>query len=140
MVPPSPSYVGGALPHTHLVGEKRGGKPPYVTESAFMPVNGNSGDFLLSSLPKDWWRGVALVNGVEEGDRLKQLLEDIYEPSVVALGRAASDVLLDLDIDHGGVPHPQYVKRFHSKKKTEYGILVREHARTKEMKFSWPST
>lgn len=134
-----PSYVGSLLPHTLLVGEKRGGEPPYVTTSAFMPVNGNSGDLLLSSLPADWWRGVALVNGVDEGDNLTALVDELAGPRVVALGRAASDVLLDLDIDHGGVPHPAYVRRFHNKKKIEYGILVREHARTGDMKFSWPT-
>ena len=44
-----------------------------------------------------------------------------------------------LGIDHGGVPHPQYVRRFHSKRKLEYGMLIREHAKSKEMKVSWPS-
>ena len=133
------SYVGDPMPHTILVGEKRGGEPPYVTESAFMPINGNSGEYLLSSLPADWWRGVALVNGVEEGDKLTQLVEDTAGPQVVALGRAASDVLMDLDIEHGGVPHPQYVRRFHNSKQSDYGILIREHARTGDIKFSWPS-
>lgn len=135
-----PSYVGRAVPHTLLVGEKRGGTPPYVTDSAFMAINGNSGDFLLSSLPDDdWWKGVALVNGVEEGDKLVQLVDELAGPQVVALGRAASDVLLDLDIDHGGVPHPQFVRRFHNKRKAEYGRMIKQHAQTGEMKYSWPS-
>lgn len=134
-----PSYVGQPLPSVLLVGDKRGGKPPYVTESAFMPVNGNSGDFLLSSLNDNWWRSIGLVNGTEEGDRLPQLIEDLAGPTVVALGRDASDILLDYGIEHAGVPHPQFVRRFHNKKKLEYGILVREHARTGEMRFSWPS-
>lgn len=134
-----PSYVGPTLPHTLLVGEKRGGEPPYVTESAFMPVGGNSGEFLLSSLDPTWWRGVGLVNAVETGENLTRLIEDLAGPQVLALGRAASDVLLDLDIDHGGVPHPQYVRRFHNKRKLEYGALVRNNAQSGEMRFSWPN-
>ena len=134
-----PSYVGPALPRVLLVGEKRGGQPPHPTTSAFLPVNGNSGEFLLSSLASDFWRVVALVNGVEEGDNLTQLVEELAGPSVIALGRAASDVLLDLGIDHGGVPHPQYVRRFHNKRQREYGAMIREFARTNEMRFSWPS-
>lgn len=134
------SFVGRPVPHTLLVGDKRGGKPPYATTSAFMPVHGNSGDFLLSSLDEQWWRGVAMVNGVEEGDRLVQLYDELCAPQVLALGRKASDVLLDLGIDHGGVPHPAYVRRYHFKKKDEYGRLVRDYARSSEMSFSWPKS
>lgn len=143
-----PSYVGPPLPHTLLVGDKRGGKGPYVTKSAFMPVNGNSADFLLSALPGmssmsggvtvgPWWHGVGLVNA-NETPNLVELVDALYGPRVVALGREASDVMLDLNIEHGGVPHPQYVRRFHNNKKREYGVLVRENARTGEMMFSWP--
>ena len=134
-----PSYVGPALPHTILVGDKRGGPGPYVTKSAFMPINGNSADLLLSSLPDDWWRGVGLVNASETGDALVPLLDALCGPTVVALGRAASDVLLDFDIEHAGVPHPRYVREYHSSKKMQYGMLIRENARTGEMSFSWPS-
>lgn len=134
-----PSYVGRTLPHTLLVGEQRGGKPPYVTESAFMPVGGNSADFLLSALDSNWWKGIGLVNAVDAGDSLFDLVNDLYGPRVVALGRTASDILLDLGIEHGGVPHPQHVRRFHNKKKLEYGMLIREHARTGDIKFSWPT-
>jgi hypothetical protein len=132
-----PSYVGPALPHTLLVGDKRGGPGPYVTKSAFMPVNGNSADFLLSALPDDFWRGVGLVNANETGEALVPLLDALCGPAVVALGRAASDTLLDLDIEHAGVPHPQFMRRFHNAKKTQYGMMIRENARTGEMKYSW---
>lgn len=133
-----PSFIGDTIPHTLLVGDVRGGKPPHPTTSAFLPVNGNSGAFLLDSLDDDWWRNIAVVNGVEEGERLPQLIEDLYGPQVVALGRNASNALKKHKIAHGSVPHPQKVRRFHNKLKTRYGRLIREVARTGEAHISWP--
>lgn len=132
-----PSYVGRRTPAILLVGEKRGGKPPYPTETAFLPVGANSGAFLLDSLPDPTWKRMGICNALEEN--IPALYEILGGPMVVALGRAASDRLLELDIEHAAVPHPQYVRRFHSKRKAEYGELIGRVAETGDVKLSWPS-
>lgn len=134
-----PSLIGDPLPHTLLVGDKRGGKPPHPTTSAFLPVAANSSVFLLEALDSDWWRGVAIVNGVEEANRLPHLIDDLYGPNVVALGRNASDILIEYDIEHAAVPHPQYARRFQNKRQRQYGALIQDVARTGEVRISWPN-
>ena len=125
-----PSYVGSPLPHTLLVGDTAN------IDSAFIPGDSDSADFLLSSLPDEWWRGVGLVNADET---LPGLVDTLFGPTVIALGRDASDKLLDLDVEHAGVPHPRHIKQYHPGQKMHYGFLIRENGRTGEMTYTWPS-
>lgn len=133
---PFPGYVGASRIMYLLVGEKHGGQPPHMSESAFIPTGANSSVFLLEALPERMWKDVGLVNAYETDVRELLMTFDV-KPSVVALGRAASANLAALDIDHGVVPHPQYVRRFANSKKSEYGELIKHVAHTEEQRFSW---
>lgn len=135
---PWPQYIGRHVPHTLLVGDQRGGKPPHPTEAPFMARGTSSGRFLLDALDDQFWRGVGIVN-INETESFVDLHKSLSEPSIVALGREASDALLDLDIEHGAVPHPAYVRRFHSRRKHEYGQLISDASRNGAVSISWPS-
>lgn len=131
-----PSYVGGPWPDVLLVGEKRGGQPPFISQACFMAVKNRSGEFLWNALPDPFWRRVGAVNALE--DDVLELHELLDHPPVVALGRAASEALEKNGIPHGAVPHPQFVKRFHTSRQTEYGKLIEEVAKTQE-RYAWPN-
>lgn len=132
-----PSYVGGPYSEVLLVGEKRGGQPPFASQACFMPLKNKSGEFLWSVLPDPFWRTVGVVNAVE--DDVPALLMHLDRPAVVALGGVASKVLTSAGINHGRVPHPQYCKRFHNSRQAEYGALIERVARTGEQVTTWPN-
>jgi len=132
-----PGYVGSPRPHALLVGDRRGGDGPWRTEAPFMPIPSGSGNYLLNALPEDVWRGVGVINANESD--VPAFLDALgYTPKIVALGRDASDTLLDHDIAHAGVPHPQYARRFAAKKRDEYGLLIKEAIDTGKVAFGWP--
>jgi thymidylate kinase len=134
-----PSYVGHTQPSAVLVGEKRGGKPPYETRGAFMPTGrGNSGTYLLEALTDPFWKSVGLVNGLEDDPGLVRA--SVPTARFVALGAKASKRLTQGSIPHGLAPHPQYVKRFHNKMQAEYGQFLEDVAYGKtEGRLSWPN-
>jgi thymidylate kinase len=132
------SYVGPANPAAVLVGDKRGGIPPFMSTGAFMPVRNNSADFLWSALDDDLWPRVGVVNVKEEFD-VPELLERLGNPPVVALGQEAHKGLKDFgEIDHGRLPHPQWVRRFKNKHQKEYGQAIRRVIDTQEDLSKWP--
>lgn len=110
-----PTYVGVPFPDALLVGDERNVTKHYGEETRlpFMPVDGNSGEFLLESLEDDVWRRVGLVNGNEPGVDLPRLWEALKKPRIVALGINAADAITAAGLDISTrVPHPQYVRRF----------------------------
>lgn len=138
----SSSYVGTPNPKYLLVGDKRGGQAPYVTDGAFFPVSGNSAVYLWNALlTEDAYKDIALVNAREECSLL-ELIDHITSKSVslriLALGAEASKVLTSLGVSHGKVPHPQFVRRFHNSKQAEYGALIYSTIESQEDKSKWP--
>lgn len=127
---PFPEYIGSAMPRVLLVGDKR--NDPSVTCLPFMPVDGNSGDFLMSALPEGLWRDVGIVNAGDIHDaRLVELWEVLRRPRIIALGRMAEREIRSCGLHaHGytALPHPQYVRRFHHKDKFEYGLAIESFA------------
>lgn len=128
---PYPEYIGCRRPSVLLVGDRRNVDERYPNETRipFMPVNHNSGDYLLSSLPESHWRSVGIVNGWEIGERMHALWEKIGRPPLVALGNEAEKSILK----HGSttmaetmvkVPHPQHARRFNHADREEYGARV----------------
>lgn len=127
-------YVGSLAPTALLVGDMRNITEKYGEETRlpFMPVDGNSGEFLLNALPEMFWRGVGIINGGETED-IGLLHETIGEPPIVALGNEAAKYLSAQGIDdYIKLPHPQYVRRFHNKQQTEYGKAIMMAATTGE--------
>jgi thymidylate kinase len=133
-----PSYVGGLHPDVLLVGEKRGGRPPFESAACFMPVKNRSGAYFWEALPDPYWRRVGVVNARED-DSVLDLWNLLDNPSVVALGREASRALTKLAIPHAGAPHPQAIKRFHSRQQQDYGRFIADITGTKEQRFQWPN-
>lgn len=126
---PYPSYIGHWRPTALLVGDTRNVTQRYGSETRlpFMPVNGNSGDFLLSNLDDTLWRDFGLVNGNEPMLDLHGLWVALGRPRVVALGANAYGPIARAGIDPDAVirvPHPQYVRRFHRSRAAEYGERI----------------
>lgn len=132
-----PEYIGRALPTVLLVGDVQGNSDPGATKAPFMPRGASSGSFLLDALPERWWHQVGIVNAQETD--VNDLLDKLFFPTVVALGKNASEALKELGIDHGVVPHPQKIRRFHNKRQDEYGRLIRQTSEKKGDHLSWPS-
>lgn len=132
-----PEYIGVGLPMAILVGDKQGNSEPGVTQAPFMARGKSSGTYLLESLQPRWWPNIGIVNANETD--LKQLLDSLFNPPVVALGMNASEALDDLDIDHAIAPHPQKIRRFHHKRQIEYGLLLKELSEQGGNKLTWPS-
>lgn len=133
-----PSYVGGPSPAVLLVGEKRGGQPPFASRACFGPLKNKSGEYLWEALEDPFWRGVGVANACE--DDVPALWELLGRPPVVALGSAASAALAGAGISHGAVPHPAKVKRFYNKRQAEYGKLITQVTQTQERMLTWPNS
>jgi hypothetical protein len=122
-----PEYIGPPNPQVLLVGDKRNDKT--VTLLPFMPVDSNSGDYLLKNLPEDFWRSVGIIN-VDDigGKRLDSLWIALGKPRIVALGRLAERGLKAagfIDAQFNVVAHPQYVRRFHHHDGALYGSAIK---------------
>ncbi len=78
-----------------------------------------------------------LVNAYEE-DNLCGLLEVLAAPPVIALGKAASERLTELEIEHAGMPHPQYMRRFKNDQQLGYGQKLVGLIGKDVKEFSWP--
>ncbi len=124
-----PHYIGDVEPRVLLVGDERPARPWYGSSTTlpFIPVDGNSGNYLMSALRERFWRRVGVVNANERPDQLAELWVALGRPAVVALGRAAEKALVragfDAD-DYAVLPHPQFVRRFFNRRKSSYGRAI----------------
>jgi hypothetical protein len=135
-----PSYVGPRDPKVLLLGEKRHLGDDSIMRSAFMPLHGKSGEFMLDSLPthSTLWKQIGIANALEED--VAHLNHVLGYPQIVALGNTASDVCERADLDHAKVPHPQYVRRFHHHRQNEYGALIQRAATHPPKDYTpWPT-
>lgn len=126
-----PFYIGNPRPKVLLVGDTRNISKRHGEETnlPFMPVDGNSGDYLLSALPDDLWRDCGIVNindpNVKTG--FNALWNQLGFPKIVVLGRLAEKTLASIPVHedyYAVLPHPQYVRRFFNKTKEEYGQAI----------------
>lgn len=132
-----PEYIGRALPTVLLVGDEQGNSNPGVTKAPFMPRGSSCGSFLLDALPQMWWHQVGIVNAKETD--VVDLVDALFYPAVVALGKNASETLEAFGVEHSVVPHPQKIRRFHTKRQDEYGRLIRQASEKKGNYLTWPS-
>ena len=117
------TYIGDRRPYFLLLGERRNHPTEQVHRAAFVPYNVTSGRYLLEALDSELLRNVGIANAAEED--VRKLWETLGEPNVVALGATANKVCFNAGLPHAFVPHPQYVRRFHSKRQKEYGDLIK---------------
>ncbi len=117
-------------PSTLLVGDQVGKPTPKEATHRlpFAPHSGTSGHYLMRTLTNlDVRSDVAIVNARDhEGTitNLHKLHRLLGKPNVVALGRKACDVLTAQGVEHGGVPHPQWVRRFKHDMSERYGHMI----------------
>jgi len=126
-----PEYIGSLTPSTILVGDRRNITKKHGEETIlpFMPVDNNSGEFLLNSLPSAFWKNIGIVNVNDTQQPFDELWTCLGRPKVIALGRLAEKTLLAHKVKPCAVlPHPQYVKRFHHKDIEEYGRAIERNA------------
>jgi hypothetical protein len=126
-----PYYIGSSQPKVLLVGDTRNITKKYGEETKlpFMPVDGNSAEYLLTALPEDLWREVGIVNINDEDvkNSFSALWTMLGFPRIVVLGRLAEKALASIPVPENRytvLPHPQYVRRFFNKTKEEYGQAI----------------
>lgn len=118
-----PMYIGPGKPKALLVGDERNDETD--TFLPFKPTTGNSGDYLIRSLPEYAWRQYGIVNSADiNAEQLNSLHAALGRPRVVALGRIAEKRLQKADMRSVVLPHPQYVRRFQYNDNTEYGRAI----------------
>jgi GTPase SAR1 family protein len=139
-----PHYIGSPNPKVLLVGDTRNitKKHGEETKLPFMPVDGNSGEYLLSALPEELWRHIGIVNINDEDAResFTALWNQLGFPRIIVLGRLAEKTLTSLSVHedyYSVLPHPQYVRRFFNKSKEEYGDAILRIAQTKDRNDQW---
>jgi GTPase SAR1 family protein len=132
-----PTYIGNPTPKVLLIGDKRNITEEHGEETKlpFMPVDNNSGDFLLSALPTELWSKSGIINVADiDVDDLYDLWEDLGSPRVVCLGRNAEKGVMAAGIpssEYDVLPHPQHVKRFNYRNSLEYGQAIQQSANNK---------
>lgn len=138
-----PGYVGVVNPRVLLIGDRHNETKRYGKETnlAFMPVDGNSAEYLLTSLPDSLWKEVGIINvNDQEAGTVAQLWEALGRPHIVALGRLAEKGLTRdgfTEDSYSVLPHPQWVRRFANSTKMDYGQAIARLATTKDKEDEW---
>lgn len=138
-----PWYIGRHDPQVLLVGDRRNIKDAYGEETIlpFMPVDGNSGDFLLSSLPGNSWKNIGLINVNDEYvTEVDELWHTLKRPKIIALGRLAEKGLKAhgfRDDQYVVLPHPQHVRRFFNSRKLDYGQEIFKQSQRYDRESTW---
>jgi gluconate kinase len=138
-----PEYVGQRFPLVLLAGDTRNISKKYGEETIlpFMPVDGNSGEFLLTALESDRWKSMGIVNINDmSSERFYALWATLRHPRIVVLGRLAEKGVIRAGIpeyQYTVTSHPQHVRRFFNSKKEEYGQAISRMATTNDRKDTW---
>lgn len=126
-----PHYIGNPQPKVLLIGDTRNIVKKYGEETKlpFMPVDGNSAEYLLTALPENLWREVGIININDENakESFNALWSMLGFPRIAVLGRLAEKTLASIPVHeeyYTVLPHPQYVRRFFNKTKEEYGQAI----------------
>lgn len=124
------TYIGQHHPRALLCGDVRGngprGRPDLRRPFTPTDLNGSSEWLLDAVLTADLQLEVGIINTGEPGVDLPTLWEVLKRPRLVALGGNASRRLVDLDLDHVTIPHPQYARRFTSRDFAGYTTRLKE--------------
>jgi hypothetical protein len=138
-----PEYIGPRRPRVLLVGDKRNITKKHGEETMlpFMPVDGNSGEYLLTALQDPDWKQMGIVNANDTNSHeFDELWYTLGRPAIVVLGRLAERVIRAYGIPEERyvvVSHPQHVRRFFNSRKEEYGQAISRLAETKDKEDQW---
>ena len=136
-----PEYIGPRFPRVLLVGDRRNITKKYGEETIlpFMPVDGNSGEYLFTALQSEDWKTMGIVN-INDNNNFKDLWDTLNNPPIVALGRMAEKGLRNYNVPEYAytvTSHPQHVRRFFNSQKSEYGKAISRLATTKDKEDTW---
>jgi hypothetical protein len=138
-----PEYIGPRRPRVLLVGDKRNITKKHGEETMlpFMPVDGNSGEYLLTALQDPDWKQMGIVNANDTNSHeFDELWYTLGRPAIVVLGRLAERVIRAYGIPEERyvvVSHPKHVRRFFNSRKEEYGQAISRLAETKDKGDQW---
>lgn len=137
----APEAVGYTTLPTHLlVGDTVAGSDQYAAwefRLPFAPVPNTSGAYLWEHLYSHVTAGEMrplLVNSTDSHGRrtpVTALWEAVGRPPLVALGDVADKLLTASQVEHGVVPHPQYVRRFKHRHGSAYAEALMRAAESK---------
>jgi hypothetical protein len=137
------TYVGPPRPDFLLVGDTRSRRgQDSGMECAFGPYPGSSGHFLLNALSGPRVVNTGLINA-NDVDDIEKAWKRLSRPPIVALGRKASHALaadtweVGSGVPHSKVPHPQFIRRFYSKRQNEYGAIIDSAMATRKDLSKW---
>jgi gluconate kinase len=138
-----PEYIGQRFPRALLVGDTRNITKKYGEETIlpFMPVDGNSGEFLLTALESNEWKTMGIVNVNDmSAERFNDLWVTLRRPPILALGRLAERGIRNANIPeymYTVTSHPQHVRRFFNSRKEEYGKAITRLSNKKDRDDQW---
>lgn len=134
------TYVGPPAPEWLLVGDIRIGTYDGDLRPAFMPYRSTSGHYLFSALRRHQFTSLGVINANDVDDAVWAQYDIFHDVDTVTLGNHARGKMNGAGRDHPGVPHPQYVRRFHNKQGDAYAEAI-EQARVGKDMITWrPST
>lgn len=114
------TYIGPPRPTRLLLGDVRNAIVPNDLRPAFMPYRSTSGAWLLSNLRLGDFHGLGIMNACDVDDALIAQYTTFDDVPTVTLGTNAHKAMNGAGAHHNGVPHPQFVRRFHSKQGEAY--------------------
>ena len=138
-----PEYIGQRFPRVLLVGDTRNITKKYGEETIlpFMPVDGNSGEFLLTALEDTAWKTMGIVNVNDmSAERFEDLWTTLRRPPILVLGRLAERGIRNANIPdymYTVTSHPQHVRRFFNSRKEEYGQAITRLSTKKDRDDQW---
>jgi thymidylate kinase len=131
------TYVGPPKPEWVLVGEVRNTTYDGDLRPAFMPFRGTSGHYLMSALSVRQLRsGLGIMNACDVDDVHEAQYWTFDDGAVVPLGSHAHAKLNGAGRAFPGVPHPQYIRRFHNKCADDYADAI-TRARQGQENIQW---
>lgn len=135
------TYVGDPVPSTMLLGDVRNGVDPADPSTsndlrpAFMPYKGTSGHFLFSSLKPEQFTTLGVANACDV-DNIERLQTALHFPPSAALGANAQKVTYFM-AEVNGVPHPQFIRRFHHAAGRQYARAIERTLMSGEDNSKW---
>jgi gluconate kinase len=137
-----PEYIGQRFPRVLLVGDAQSSvQHGSKTNLPFMPIDDNSGEFLLTALDSVAWKTTGIVNVNDmSSERFEDLWTTLRRPPILALGRLAERGIRNANIPdymYTVTSHPQQVQRFFNSRKEEYGQAITRLSNKKDRDDQW---
>jgi hypothetical protein len=106
-----------------------------------MPIDDNSGEFLLTALDSVAWKTMGIVNVNDmSSERFEDLWTTLRRPPILALGRLAERGIRNANIPdymYTVTSHPQHVQQFFNSRKKEYGQAITRLSIKKDRDDQW---